>query len=100
MSGRLNLVANTLTDFTTSVVTTGGAVAVAGIEKGGSAAVGMFTVVDNVMKLGVIATDGWVADADSLEDIRRDERAYNRLERADALALKVAQREAAKASAS
>ena len=98
MSGRINLIANTLTDVSTAVVEQGGKVTVAALEKGGSAIVGGFTVVDNVAQLGVIASNGWLADAAALAEIRADERAEGRLDRAEALKLRIAARIKAQAS--
>ena len=98
MSGRVNLIANTLTDVSTAVVKTGGDVTVAALEKGGNTVVSTFTFADNTMQLAVIASEGWLKDAQALEEIRADERAFNRLERAEALELKVSAHAAAKAS--
>lgn len=94
----MNLVANTLTNVSTAVVEQGGAVTVAVLEKGGGAAVKVLTGIDNSATLFVIATEGWVKDAQALEEIKSDERAEDRLDRAEALKLRIAARIKAQAS--
>lgn len=99
MTGRANLIANTLTDVSTSVVEQGGAVTVAVLEKGGGAVTKGLTGLDNCAELFVIASNGWVKDARALEEIKDDERAFNRLERAEALKARKAAYDAAQEAA-
>ena len=89
MTGRVNLIANTLTDTGTAIV-----------SKGGSMACNLLQMGDDVFATGAIFTGGWRADAQALEDIKGDERAFGRVLRADALAEQMAAHAATKAKQS
>jgi len=98
VTGRVNLIANTLTDVSTAVVETGGETVVGVIEKGGSAVVKGFTFLDNVGEVAVIASEGWVEEAKASKEGKADRRAFNRVKDAEALKLEISAYNAAKAS--
>lgn len=98
MTGRVNLITNTLTDVSTAIVQQGGKVTVGVLEKGGSATVKVFTGIDNAAEVFVIASEGWVEEAKASKAGKADRRAFNRLKDAEALKLEIAAYEAAKAS--
>jgi len=98
VTGRVNLIANTLTDVSTAVVEQGGKVTIGVLEKGGSAIVGGFEFLDNVATVGVIASEGWVEEARASKEGKADRRAFNRVKDAEALKLEIAAYSAAKAS--
>ena len=89
MAGRVNAIANTVTETTTSVV-----------DKTGNVLVNFLTILDDLCATGAIYTTGMKRDAYSLEEIKGDERAFSRVVRADALAEQIAAHKATKAKQS
>jgi len=89
MSGRVNLIANTLTDGSTKV-----------LVKGTSAAVHTLTVVEEAAFSGAVWMTGFRKGVQANEAHKEDERAFRRAQAAEALRLEMAEWEAAKAPTS